>query len=522
MPFDVAMNAPSITRCLADLLDNLSDDLGTVPVTGVTHDSRMVQPGVVFFALPGTVVDGAKFAPQAVRHGASAVVAERPLDLDVPVIVVANARRAMAEAAARFFGHPDRDISLIGVVGTNGKSTIASGLHSVTTRAGIASGLIGTIEYRWGSQTKPAPRTTPEATDLFDFLNQMRDDGVRAAAVEVSSHAIALDRVWGINFAGGIFTNITRDHLDYHHTMEEYRRVKGTFFERLQSNDSFAAINIDDATADYFLDAARASRIIRYSVSQPKAEVLLTITEHSPHGSQGSLEIAGHSSVSLTSPLWGAFNHSNLAAIAAAAHGMGIEPSVIADGLAHFDGIPGRTERVPSSAPFDVFIDYAHTPDALDVVLSAARDLVKGRLLVVFGCGGDRDRGKRAEMAQAVERWADQTYLTSDNPRSEDPLSIIADVKQGFSAGTQVFSDPDRVRAIERSITDATTGDTVFLCGKGHEETQEVAGVFHRFSDRETAVRILAAHGHAPQTPRGGGLIPGSAVGPGGDPSPSR
>jgi UDP-N-acetylmuramoyl-L-alanyl-D-glutamate--2,6-diaminopimelate ligase len=298
--------------------------------------------------------------------------------------------------------------------------------------------------------------------------------------------------------------------------------VKGTFFERLESKDTFAAINIDDSEAEYFLNAASQSRVVRYSVAQPKAEVLLSVTSHSLDGTQGSLDIAGRSSVPLRSPLWGKFNHSNLAAIAAAAHGMGIEPALIAEGLAQFKGIPGRAERVESAAPFDVFVDYAHTPDALDVVLSAARELVKGRLLVVFGCGGDRDRGKRAEMAQAVQRWADQIYLTSDNPRSEDPLSIVADVQQGFSEGAQVYSDPDRNRAIERSITDANTGDTVFLCGKGHEETQEIAGVFHRFSDRETAARILAARGHALQTPRGGGILPGSAVGPGGDPSPTR
>jgi UDP-N-acetylmuramyl tripeptide synthase len=293
MPFDVAMNAPSITRCLADLLDNLSDELGAVPVTGVTHDSRLVHPGTVFFALPGTVADGTKFAPQAVRHGASAVVAEAPLDLEVPVIVVNNARRTMAEAAARFFGHPDRAMNLVGIVGTNGKSTIAGGLQAVCTQAGIPSGVIGTIEYRWGRHSKPAPRTTPEATDLFDLLSQMRADGVRAAALEVSSHAIALDRVWGIQFKGGVFTNLTRDHLDFHRTMEEYRRVKGTFFERLGANDTFAAINIDDDAADYFLNAARHSRIIRYSATEPDADVSLDVVSHDLTGTRGSLRIAG-------------------------------------------------------------------------------------------------------------------------------------------------------------------------------------------------------------------------------------
>jgi len=515
------MNAPAVARCLADLLDNLSEEAAAVPVTGIAHDSRLVHPGDVFFALPGVVADGAKFAPQAVRHGAIAVVAEAPLELEVPVVVVSNARRALAEAAARFWTRPDRDITLVGVVGTNGKSTVASALQSIWARAGVPSGLIGTIEYRWGQHSIPAHRTTPEATDLYELLSRMREDGVRAAALEVSSHAIALDRVWGMEFRGGVFTNLTRDHLDFHRTMDEYRGVKCQFFERLEAPDAFAAVNMDDPAAGYFVAAAGRARVIRYSASRRGDGVSLDITSHSLTGTQGSLVIEGRP-WRFSSTLWGAFNHANLAATAAAAHGLGIDPAVIAQGLSDFHGITGRTQRVASAAPFDVFVDYAHTPDALNAVLSAARPLVRGRLLVVFGCGGDRDRGKRAEMAQAVERWADKIYLTSDNPRSEDPLSIIADVKQGFSAGAPVWSDPDRVRAIERSIADANTGDTVFLCGKGHEETQEVAGVFHRYSDRETAVRILAAHGHAPQTPEGGGFHPGSAVGPGGDPSPTR
>jgi UDP-N-acetylmuramoyl-L-alanyl-D-glutamate--2,6-diaminopimelate ligase len=349
----------------------------------------------------------------------------------------------------------------------------------------------------------------------------MRDTGIRAAVAEVSSHAIALDRVWGVQFRCAVFTNITRDHLDYHKTFDEYRRVKTSFFEHLNPDSASAVINMDDPSFDAVLGAARRARLCRYSTKNIDADLFLRVDEHSLAGTSGRITVENRT-IRFQSPLWGTFSHANLAAMAGAAHVQGISDKDISDGLAAFSGINGRIERVPSDAPFDVFVDYAHTPDALNAVLSSAKPLVKGRLLVLFGCGGDRDQGKRPEMARAVEHWADAIYLTSDNPRSEDPNSIIADVTVGFSQGLRVWSDPDRVRAIERSIGDAKPGDAVFLCGKGHEDTQEIAGVFHHFSDRETAAQILAVRGHAPQTPRGGGILPGSAVGPGGDPSPTR
>lgn len=521
MPIDTAMSATAATHRMADLLDNLRDEVGSIPVTGIAYDSRNVRPGDAFFAIPGTVVDGAEFAPQAVRQGASVVVAQAPLNLEVPVVVVDDVRRAMAAAAARFWAHPDRNVKLIGIVGTNGKSTVATGLHYLLSHAGIESGLVGTLEYQWGNTSLSARRTTPEAPDLTELLDRMRRDHVVVAAVEVSSHAIALDRIWGLRFGGGVFTNLTRDHLDFHHSMEEYRRVKGQFFERLEAENSFAAVNVDDPSSDYFVQAGCRARVIRYSAVRTDVDISLDVTSNSLAGTRGSLVIEGKI-WPLASGIWGRFNHSNLAAIAAAAWGLGLSHSIIAEGLSRFPGIPGRAERIPSTAPFSVFVDYAHTPDALNAVLSAARPLVGGRLLVVFGCGGDRDRGKRPEMARAVERWADKIYLTSDNPRSEDPQQIIADVTKGFSTEAHVWCDPDRTRAIERSIADAKPGDAVFLCGKGHEETQDIAGVLHRFSDREAAARVLAAMGHEPQTPKGGGIPPDSAVGPGGDPSPSR
>jgi UDP-N-acetylmuramoyl-L-alanyl-D-glutamate--2,6-diaminopimelate ligase len=515
------MKPAAAAHRMADLLDHLRDEVGSIPVTGIAYDSRRVQPGNAFFAIPGTVADGATFAAQAVKQGASVVIAQRPLELDIPVVVVDDPRRAMAAASSRFWAHPDRDVKLIGVVGTNGKSTVAAGLERVCSNGRIPAGLIGTLEYRWGETAIRAQRTTPESPDLFEMLAQMRTDRIAVAAVEVSSHAIALDRIWSVSFSGGIFTNLTRDHLDFHKTMEEYRRVKGRFFERLEDPDTFAAINADDPAANYFIKASQGARIIRYAARNQDADVALDVTSHSLDGTRGSLIIEGKL-WPLSSKLWGGFNHANLAAIAAGAYGCGLSPATIAEGIASFSGIPGRAERIPSTAPFNVFVDYAHTPDALDAVLSAARPLVKGRLLVVFGCGGDRDRGKRPEMAQAVERWADAIYLTSDNPRSEDPMQIIEDTKKGFSTEAHIWCDPNRTSAVERSIADANAGDAVFLCGKGHEETQDIGGVLHRFSDRERAAQVLAAKGHGPQAPEGGGIPPDSAVGPGGDPSPTR
>ncbi|MEW5700789.1 MAG: UDP-N-acetylmuramoyl-L-alanyl-D-glutamate--2,6-diaminopimelate ligase [Candidatus Zixiibacteriota bacterium] len=508
MPVDATMNSPAHTRALSGLLPDLPGGYGEVRVSGIAYDSRVVKPGDLFFALPGAKTDGAQFARDAVANGASAVVATADLGLPVPCIVADNPRRLMAEVSHRFFGHPDRALDVIGVVGTNGKSTVAAGLQTVWESAGVAAGLLGTVTYRWGAESHPAERTTPEAPDLDRFLSRMRADGVRTVAMEVSSHAIALDRVWGLHFRGGVFTNLTRDHLDFHKTFADYRDTKKRFFERLTAPTSFAAINLDDPVSGEFALAAAAARVIRYAGTRDDADVHLDVQAHDLTGTRGRLVIDGES-WPLASPLWGRFNHANLAAIAAAAHATGVPGATIAAAMATFHGISGRTERVPSSAPFPVFVDYAHTPDALDAVLSSARPLVRGRLLVLFGCGGDRDRGKRPEMAHAVEQWADRIYLTSDNPRSEDPEAIISDVKKGFAPGiweSHVWCDPDRARAIARVVADAKAGDAVFLCGKGHEQEQEIAGVRHRFSDRDQAAEALAAAGYTPPvSPPGGG-----------------
>jgi UDP-N-acetylmuramoyl-L-alanyl-D-glutamate--2,6-diaminopimelate ligase len=497
MPVDIAMNELAITRSLSDLLFDFAGEYAHVRVSGIAYDSRVVKPGDLFFALLGSRADGAKFAQAAVKAGAVAVIAASRLDLGVPTIVVDNPRRLMAEVSHRFYGHPDRILDLVGVVGTNGKSTVAAGLQTIWEFAGVQAGLLGTVTYRWGKRSFPATRTTPEAPDLDRFFAQMRADGVQKVVLEVSSHALALDRVWGLRFRGGVFTNLTRDHLDFHKTFENYRDTKKLFFERLSMPGSFAAINAEDPASPVFAAAASQTRVIRYAGSREDVDVGLAVVTHDLNGTQGRLVIGDHS-WPFQSPLWGRFNHANLAAMAAAAYGSGVDGTTIVRGIGQFGGIPGRAERVPSGAPFPVFVDYAHTPDALDAVLSAARPLVRGRLLVLFGCGGDRDRGKRPEMARAVEQWADHIYLTSDNPRSEDPETIIAEVKAGFSPETwssRVWCDPDRARAIARVVADARAGDAVFLCGKGHEETQDIGGVLHRFSDRDKAAQALAATG---------------------------
>lgn len=496
------------SKNLSDLLPGQSI-ARDVSITGIAYDSRAVKRGDLFFALPGEKADGAQFAAQAVANGAAAVVSLSPLDLAVPVVVVDNPRRIMAEVSHRFYSHPDRAIDLVGVVGTNGKSTVAAGLQVVWETAGVKSGLFGTLNYRWGDYSEPASRTTPEAPDLDRLLARMRDDGVKRAVMEVSSHALILDRVWDLHYKGGIFTNITRDHLDFHKTFENYRDAKRLFFERLTAPGCFAAINVEDPNQSHFATACPKARVIKYSGSGIQVDVKLTIIAHDLDGTHGRLVINGES-WPFHSTLWGRFNHANLAAIAAGAYGSGVDGATIARGMSDFHGIMGRAERVRSAAPFHVFVDYAHTPDALDAVLGAARPLVRGRLISLFGCGGDRDRGKRPEMAQAVARWADEVILTSDNPRSEDPNAIIEDAKGGFTheeLTNKVWTDPDRARAIEHAIAIARSGDAVFLCGKGHEDYQEIKGVKSHFLDHEVAIRALAAAGYPPgkgSTPPGG------------------
>jgi len=482
-------------RPLSGIMPDCGAPAAEVVVHGIAYDSRRVRPGDLFFAFKGLRADGADYVADAVARGAAAVVAERDVRCDVPVVVVDNARRAMAEASHRFHDHPDRAIKLIGVIGTNGKSTVAAGLHRILMHAGMPAGLIGTLECTWPGASIKSERTTPEAPDIDAMLARMREGSVTHAAMEASSHAVALDRVWGLTFAGLVFTNLTRDHLDYHASMDAYKAAKRALFERLNDSNQFAVINGGDPVADEFAAASEPARVMRFSRTWHDGDVTISIDSHTLDGTSGRLSF-GEDEMMFQSPLCGEFNHSNIAAMAAAAWGAGLAPNVIAGGISRFGGVPGRLEFIHSGAPFWVCIDFAHTPDAFTSVLSTLRPMVGGRLNVLFGCGGDRDRGKRPLMAKAVAQWADQVYLTSDNPRSEDPDAIIAEVRAGFDPDFSVWVQADRARAIAHAIDDAQPGDLVLLCGKGHETSQEIAGTMHPFSDRQVAAEALAAAGH--------------------------
>ncbi len=497
------MNAPG-ARTLSELAAVLG---GGVPadamnrrVTGVTADSRRVVPGSVFVALKGLHVDGGKFEDDAVRRGAAAVVRERGTAgasglgaAGVSTIEVDDAREALADLARVFHGDPARGMTLVGITGTNGKTTTSCLLRSIFSAAGHSTGLIGTIRYEFAGRVLPAPYTTPEAPELYWLLRQMADAGVTHAVMEVSSHALAWRRVRGLEFAAGVFTNLTQDHLDFHGSMEEYFRAKRLLFEGLPASAA-AVVNADDPRAGDLLAATRARRVT-YGASSP-ADVRAREISVTPRGIKVTADTPW-GPVDLASPLLGRYNASNILAAVAAAGALGVPVQAIRRGVEGMAGVAGRFEKVEAGQPFTVIVDYAHTDDALSRLLAAAREITTGRLAVLFGCGGDRDRGKRPKMGLAAARAADFVVLTSDNPRTEDPVRILSEVEAGVreagrTAGRDYLVVPDRREAIRRAIEGARAGDTVVLAGKGHEDYQIVGDERRAFSDREEALAALA------------------------------
>jgi UDP-N-acetylmuramoyl-L-alanyl-D-glutamate--2,6-diaminopimelate ligase len=433
-----------------------------VEVTAVTHDSRAVAPGSLFCCVPGERADGHDFAPEAVAGGAAALLCARPLGLGVPEVRVADVRAAMGPAAAAVAEHPSTSMAVVGVTGTNGKTTTTWLLQSVLEAAGRPTGLIGTLS---------GARTTPEAPDLQARLAELRDEGKRAVAMEVSSHALALHRVDGTRFAVAVFTNLGRDHLDFHESLEEYFAAKA----RLFSPDlaEAAVVGLDDAHGRLLRDAARIPTV-GYSLADVEE------LELGPRSSTGRWR--GHP---FRVPLGGAFNVLNALAAATAALRLGLDEAAIVEGLAAAPPVPGRFEAIALDAPFTAVVDYAHTPDALEALLAAARSVTDdGRLLVVFGCGGDRDRTKRPGMGEAAARLADVVVITSDNPRSEDPAAIAAAVREGATGPAAVTTELDRRAAISSALAEARPGDVVVVAGKGHETTQEASGDVVPFDDR--------------------------------------
>ena len=450
---------------------NLREVMGEGPadieVTGLAYDSRQAGPGTLFFCVSGFERDGHDFAPEAVERGAVALVVERPLGLGVPEVLVEDARAAMAPAAARFHGEPTSRLRVAGITGTNGKTTTAWLLRHLLESAGMRCGLLGTVTSVIGGDEQPVVRTTPEAIDLQATFAAMVAAGDAACAMEVSSHALELGRADGIHWAAAVFTNLSRDHLDFHGTMEEYFAAKRRLFE---AGPAAAIVNVDDEYGRRL--AAELEGVVTFAV-EGEADWRALDVRSGLDGSRYRVRGPG-GEAEVRSPLPGRFNVSNtLAALAtAAALGVSLDEAVAA--LASFRAAPGRFEPVDEGQDFAVLVDYAHTPDSLENVLRAARDLTDGRVIVVFGAGGDRDRGKRPLMGEIAARLADVAVVTSDNPRSEDPEAIIGEILEG--AGPGVESLVDRREAIARAVGLASAGDVVVVAGKGHEQGQEFEG----------------------------------------------
>ena len=445
------------------------DVVGRAPldVADLAYDTRAVTPGALFFCVHGANVDGHELAPQAVAAGAAALVVERQVDAWVPQIVVADSRAAMAVAADVFFGQPTHELDVVGVTGTNGKTTTAHLVYSILAAAGRRPGLLGTIEARVGGERRPVVRTTPEAIDLERTFREMLDVGDRSCAMEASSHASELHRLDRVRFAALVFTNLTPDHLDFHGTMERYYEAKRRLF--VGDDAPPAAINLDDPWGR------------KLAAERPDA---LTF------GFADEAQIRPDVLDGVELKLRGRFNVENALGAVAAARILGIADEAVRSGLEAVRGVPGRFESVDEGQPFEVIVDYSHTPDSLENALRAARDLAAaGRVLCVFGCGGDRDRDKRPLMGRVASDLADVPILTTDNPRSEDPLAIIDEVLTGVSREVEV--EPDRRTAIARAVEAAHEGDVVLIAGRGAEPAQEVAGRKLPFDDRDVAREAL-------------------------------
>lgn len=471
---------------------------GDVPIMQVCCDSRIAAPGSLFFALRGEKQDGNRFVRAAIDRGAVAVVTDVPnltLPREICLARVADARRAMALAAAAFYGHPTRSLHLVGITGTNGKTTTTYLIHSIIQAGLECAGMFGTIEYRVGNRSIPALNTTPESIQLQAFFADLQQQGCRCAVMEVSSHALEMHRVDGCQFTVAVFTNLTRDHLDFHQTMDRYFAAKRKlFFGADGALPGCSVLNIDDEHGAR-LNAELSSRKITYGLHRA-ADVHTTSMESSLEGLKLTVQTP-RGEIELESALTGTPNVYNILAAVAASIALDRNMETIPKGIRNVRCVPGRFERVNCGQPFSVIVDYAHTDDALRNVISTARSLTRERVITVFGCGGDRDRTKRPLMGEVAGRLSDYTILTSDNPRSEDPLRIIADAAVGLQRATDRYAvEPDRAKAIRRALEEAREGDIVLLTGKGHETYQVLADHTIHFDDREVAREVLSELGY--------------------------
>ncbi len=462
-------------------------------IAGIAYDSRQVKPGWLFVAIPGTRTDGADFIPDALSHGAVAVLSENQLELGHGVvhIQVPHARRALAELASAFYGHLSHQMKMIGVTGTNGKTTTTYMIRNILLDGGYLPGLIGTVAYEFGGRSLPSMRTTPEAPDIHSMLLQMKEQGCDAVVMEVSSHAIAMQRVHGIDFNIGVFTNLTQDHLDFHRDMDSYFDAKANLFESLDPEENHAAVvNVDDPWGRRLVEERKLDvEVVTYGFGE-EAQVRAEAIRLDLHGTSFRVHTPwGAGRVQLQ--LLGRFNvHNALAAIAAGGC-CGIPLENIIQSLHRMESVPGRLELVPCRKGRKIFVDYAHTDDALRNVLATLRDICKGRLIVVFGCGGNRDRGKREKMGRVAGELADYAIVTSDNPRREDPGAIVGEIITGFEDSSRYEVILDRRDAIAAAVAMMHRKDMLLIAGKGHETYQEFAGTVVPFDDREAVKELI-------------------------------
>ncbi|MBW1816356.1 MAG: UDP-N-acetylmuramoyl-L-alanyl-D-glutamate--2,6-diaminopimelate ligase [Deltaproteobacteria bacterium] len=502
-----------LKRLLESSGEKTPSDHGEAEIRGIAYDSRKVEPGFLFVALRGHALDGHAFIGNAVENGAAAVVGEDigRIESGVPAVKVRDSRAALSRLAAAFYGRPFEGMRIIGITGTNGKTTTSYFLESIFRAGGGEPGVIGTIEYRFGNTRLPAPVTTPESLDLMRILREMADSGVTHAVMEVSSHALDQERVRGCPFDMAVFTNISRDHLDYHASMADYFRAKSRLFtglaDQAPNRPAVAVINTDDPKGRELVRLTRAE-IVTYGLSQD-CHVRADRIEADRDGLRARL-LTPEGSVPIRASLVGRFNVYNILGAAASALKMGIDLETIARGIASLPGVPGRMQRVAGRGDVDMVIDYAHTPEALTKALEALRPLTRGRLMTVFGCGGDRDRGKRRDMGLAAGTLSDVVFVTSDNPRTEDPDAIMSGIEAGVreaglekiafppsngSAVSGYVMEPDRAAAIHGAVSTARGEDLILIAGKGHEDYQIIGTEKRHFDDREAAERAVQALG---------------------------
>lgn len=479
---------------------NISYSIKQVGITGLANDSRKVRRGDLFFAVPGFVTDGAKYISEAASLGARAIVTEAPdVKLDyLPVIRCGDIRKLMPAVAARFYQYPSRDIKVIGITGTNGKTTVSFLLSHLLGGSNRSWGRLGTVEYFTGKKTTRALNTTPDSIDLQKCLAEMRDYGMAGCAMEVSSHGLDLHRCDEIEFQAAVFTNLTQDHLDYHKDMESYFAAKSVLFSKFLKADGLAVLNADDARYEKLKTLCRGAKIISYSTSASRSkggEVDLQIEDLGMTGGVRKFKMI-HQGRSLEGilPLLGKFNLANAAASAATAIGSGMAAEDVIESLSSAPQVPGRVERVDEGQPYQVIIDYAHTPDALVNLLEGV-DSQREKILV-FGCGGDRDKTKRPLMGGIAARLADRVFVTSDNPRTEDPAKIINDILKGMPKSGKITVNEKRDEAIGQALASAKPGDLVIIAGKGHEDYQIVGNTRHYFSDPDVVKSHLKKLGY--------------------------